>query len=51
MKEIGIKLHALCTWWDVLSVAKEQKTFDAATLKSVEAFLKHPVKWQDDHEG
>jgi orotate phosphoribosyltransferase len=51
MKEIGIKLHALCTWWDVLSVAKEQKAFDAATLKSVEAFLKHPVKWQDDHEG
>jgi orotate phosphoribosyltransferase len=51
MKDMGVKLHALATWWDVLDAAKEQKAFDAPTIKSVESFLKNPVKWQDDHEG
>lgn len=47
MKELGIKLHALTTWWDVLKVAKAESYFDEATLNSVESFLKNPVKWQD----
>jgi len=28
----GITLHSLCTWWDVLAVARERKSFDADTL-------------------
>lgn len=50
MQDLGIKLHALTTWWDVLKVAKTENYFDAQTLNSVESFLKNPVKWQDAHD-
>lgn len=50
MKDLGIQLHALTTWWDVLDVAKEKKYFDEKTLSSVESFLQDPIKWQDNHE-
>ncbi len=50
MDRLGITLHALTTWWDVLEVAKDKKYFDAKTLESVEQFLNDPVQWQDDHE-
>lgn len=42
----GIELHSLCTWWDVLAVAKEQNTFDEETLTEVEKFLRDPAGWQ-----
>ena len=43
----GIALHHLCTWWDVLAEARDQRAFDAATLTEVEAFLTAPRAWQD----
>ncbi len=43
----GVRLHALCTWWDVLAEAKAQNAFDTATLTEVEAFLNAPKDWQD----
>ena len=43
----GIKLHHLCTWWDVLAEAKRQQIFDAETLTEVEAFLNDPRAWQE----
>lgn len=43
----GVKLHSLCTWWDVLAEAKAQGAFDADTLTEVEAFLNAPKDWQD----
>ncbi len=43
----GVRLHHLCTWWDVLAEAREQGAFDDATLSEVEAFLKEPRAWQD----
>jgi orotate phosphoribosyltransferase len=42
----GLRLHALCTWWDVLAEARAQGAFDAATLAEVEAFLHDPRAWQ-----
>jgi orotate phosphoribosyltransferase len=48
MKDMGITLHALTTWWDILAVAKERDYFDTATLKDVEAFLNDPTGWQDE---
>ncbi|MEM6889108.1 MAG: orotate phosphoribosyltransferase [Pseudomonadota bacterium] len=45
----GIRLHALCTWWDVLAEAKSQGAFDDATLAEVEAFLTDPRKWQEEN--
>lgn len=46
MKSMGIQLHALTTWWDVLAAAKKGKYFDTATLSSVEKFLKNPESWK-----
>jgi orotate phosphoribosyltransferase len=43
----GIKLHHLCTWWDVLAEARAQAAFDPATLAEVERFLTAPRAWQD----
>jgi orotate phosphoribosyltransferase len=43
----GVKLHHLCTWWDVLAEAKAQGSFDATTLAEVESFLQAPRAWQE----
>jgi orotate phosphoribosyltransferase len=45
--EHGVKLHHLCTWWDVLKEAKAQKAFSESTLTEVESFLNAPRAWQD----
>ncbi len=45
----GVRLHHLCTWWDVLDEARAQEAFDAATLAEVEEFLTQPRKWQAAH--
>lgn len=46
MNDLGINLHALCTWWDVLEVAKDNNYFDNKTLESVEQFLNNPLEWE-----
>lgn len=51
LKENGLTMHALTTWWDVLDVAKEMGTFDPATLKEVESFLHEPATWSSAHGG
>ncbi|MCJ2068087.1 orotate phosphoribosyltransferase [Methylobacterium sp. J-030] len=51
MQEIGVKLHALTTWRDVLAVAKEMGTFDPKTLAEVESFLNAPAAWSAAHGG
>jgi len=45
MKNWGMNLHALTTWWDILKVAKKKNYFDKETLESVEAFLNDPNGW------
>ena len=42
----GVTLHYLCTWWDVLAEAREQKAFTSETLEEVEKFLNAPAEWQ-----
>lgn len=51
MRQLGVKLHGLCTWWDMLAVAREQNTFDVKTLGEVEKFLHHPEDWSLAHGG
>jgi len=41
----GVRLHRLCTWWDVLAEARRGGDFDTATLDTVEAFLRAPADW------
>ena len=51
MDGIGVRLHSLCTWWDVLKVARENNYFDTRTLDEVEKFLHAPVDWSAAHGG
>ena len=51
LAEVGIKLHYLATWWDVLAACKELGRFDTSTLDSVEAFLHSPRDWSKEHGG
>ena len=45
MQAMGVELHALCTWWDVLAAARAGGYFDAETLASVESYLNKPESW------
>jgi orotate phosphoribosyltransferase len=45
--EYGIRLHHLCTWWDVLAEARASGAFDQATLSEVESFFHAPRAWQE----
>ena len=51
LAEVGINLHYLATWWDVLAACKELGRFDSSTLDSVEAFLHSPRDWSKEHGG
>jgi orotate phosphoribosyltransferase len=51
LRENGVAMHALATWWDVLRVAKTMEYFDADTLREVEAFLTNPAEWSAAHGG
>ena len=48
LSDHGVSLSSLCTWWDVLDVAKDGNRFDADTLSEVENFLNAPRKWQEE---
>jgi orotate phosphoribosyltransferase len=49
--DLGVKLHYLATWWDVLEVAKKSGKFDKGKLKEVEKFMKNPAAWSKAHGG
>ena len=49
--DLGIKLHHLCTWWDVLDFAKSCGQFDPVKLSEIEKFLNDPAGWSKAHGG
>jgi orotate phosphoribosyltransferase len=49
--DLGVTLHSLATWWDVLEVAKKSGRFDKARLREVEKFMKDPAAWSKAHGG
>jgi orotate phosphoribosyltransferase len=49
--DLGVTLHALTTWWDVLAVAKASGKFDPKMLSEVEAFMHDPAGWSKAHGG
>ncbi|WP_107495269.1 orotate phosphoribosyltransferase [Thalassobius sp. I31.1] len=51
LSDHGVGLSYLCTWWDVLKVARDEKRFDEETLTEVESFLNDPRAWQDARRG
>ncbi|TWT05642.1 orotate phosphoribosyltransferase [Reyranella sp. CPCC 100927] len=48
---MGVKLHALATWWDVLDAAERYKLFDEKGLSETRAFLTEPDRWSAAHGG
>ena len=51
IRDLGVTLHALATWWDVLEAAKASGKFDAAKLGEVEKFMHDPAGWSKAHGG
>jgi orotate phosphoribosyltransferase len=51
MKDIGVRLHHLATWWDVLRVVKQGGYLQGSQIDEVEKFLHEPAKWSADHGG
>ncbi|HXX26248.1 MAG TPA: orotate phosphoribosyltransferase [Pseudolabrys sp.] len=51
LSDLGVTLHALTTWWDVLAVAKKSGEFDPKMLGEVEKFMRDPAGWSKAHGG
>jgi orotate phosphoribosyltransferase len=51
LDKIGLEMHSLATWWDVLKVAKENNYFDTKSIDEVEKFLNQPMEWSAAHGG
>ena len=48
---MGVKLHGLATWWDVLEAAEKHKYFDQKGIDTTRAFLEKPEEWSAAHGG
>ncbi|KAF0144694.1 MAG: orotate phosphoribosyltransferase [Rhodospirillaceae bacterium] len=48
LEDIGVHLHYLADWWDVLEIAEQKKLFDRGALEEVRAFLHGPTLWSAD---
>jgi orotate phosphoribosyltransferase len=51
LSDIGVRLHRLATWWDVLAVVKKDAYLKPAQIAEVEKFLHEPAKWSAAHGG
>jgi orotate phosphoribosyltransferase len=51
LSELGVRLHYLATWWDVLEVVKKGGYLQAGQIREVESFLHDPAKWSAAHGG
>jgi len=51
LSDLGVTMHWLATWWDVLAVAKASGKFDAVKLAEVEKFMRDPAGWSKAHGG
>jgi orotate phosphoribosyltransferase len=51
LAKMGIDLHHLCTWWDVLEACRDRPYFSDPDLAEVRKFLDNPVAWSAAHGG
>lgn len=49
--DLGVRLHALATWWDVIAAAKASGKFEPRMLAEVESFMHDPAGWSRAHGG
>jgi len=51
LSDVGVALHALATWWDVLQVAEDRGELAEQAAQEVRAFLEDPDGWSAAHGG
>jgi orotate phosphoribosyltransferase len=51
LSDLGVRLHYLATWWDVLAVVKKGGYLRTEQISEVEKFLHEPAKWSAAHGG
>jgi len=51
LADLGVRLHHLATWWDVLAVVKQGGYLPAPQISEVEKFLNAPAQWSAAHGG
>lgn len=51
LAKLGVGLHYLATWRDILAVARAHGYFPDAALEEIEAFIADPVAWSAAHGG
>ncbi len=51
LADLGVTLHFLTTWWDILAVAKASGKFEPKMLAEVEKFMHDPAGWSKAHGG
>jgi orotate phosphoribosyltransferase len=51
LAEMGLTMHHLATWWDVLAAAKAGGRFEPSVLREVESFLNDPAGWSKANGG
>src|SRR5579863_3674979 len=51
LADLGITMHWLATWWDILRVAKASNKFEPKMLAEVEKFMNDPAGWSQAHGG
>ncbi len=49
--ELGVRLHHLATWWDVLAVVRSTGYLPPAQTVEIEKFLRAPAEWSAAHGG
>jgi len=48
---VGVRLHGLATWWDVLAAVEELNSLDASGIRAVRSYLDDPEGWSSQHGG
>ena len=51
LAKLGVRLHGLATWRDMLAVAESTGLLSTADAKDVRAFLDDPEGWSTSHGG
>jgi orotate phosphoribosyltransferase len=51
LDKMGMEMHYLATWWDILDQSKKLGYFDEKTLTEVESFLNNPMEWSSANGG
>ncbi|MFG1294406.1 orotate phosphoribosyltransferase [Xanthobacter variabilis] len=51
LKDAGLTLHRLATWWDILAEVKKSNRFESEQVAQIESFLHDPHSWSKAHGG